>query len=384
MFKLSQFFPREFEKALHWLGQSEWLRIECDDEVGTKAHIMQSIPILNSHIEKYGKATIDKAHRLLSTYATLSSSSCFFVYSLSKAHVYGPKLFRPTYDMCLGFEKTKCNITFEEYQQPFPVIFFEIPPDYQQRLKDQYGAKNVPSYVISLKHSSQCICATAFFHMDNQIVNIMGPRKKYRHIEDGFTKNRGNSSDLDFLRHKMGDEFVNRWKETQEDTYQSITNYQLSDSDFIVAEICQRLAINFSTMMVMYGIKKPRPLEPNKVERSRRQVKNKKGNPKKKAKAKDYLSKAVYLVEFEQDVEFYEIKESDEQLEQLQIEEGIDREKRKSPRTHWRMGYWKIQRCGPRLSETKRIFIRPVLVMAKNFLGELGDTSATYTGKKRA
>jgi hypothetical protein len=45
---------------------------------------------------------------------------------------------------------------------------------------------------------------------------------------------------------------------------------------------------------------------------------------------------------------------------------------------HWRRGHWRGQRYGPQLSLLKRILIKPVLVHAAHFLGQLSGTKAVY------
>jgi hypothetical protein len=49
-------------------------------------------------------------------------------------------------------------------------------------------------------------------------------------------------------------------------------------------------------------------------------------------------------------------------------------------RSHWRRGHWRVQRYGIGFRESKRILIKPVLVRADKFTGDVANTVTVYRG----
>jgi hypothetical protein len=47
--------------------------------------------------------------------------------------------------------------------------------------------------------------------------------------------------------------------------------------------------------------------------------------------------------------------------------------------SHWRRGHWCMQPCGPRNSQRRLLFRRPVLVRSDLFVGDTTDTTVSYS-----
>jgi hypothetical protein len=85
----------------------------------------------------------------------------------------------------------------------------------------------------------------------------------------------------------------------------------------------------------------------------------------KAGRAKALLDAEINLVEFEQDVVLYDRRQ------EPGSGNGGDGGLR---RPHWRRGHFRRQSFGQARSERKLIFIRPVLVNAAHFQGDIADT----------
>lgn len=287
--------------------------------------------------------------------------------TLSKALAGGPKIFRPTAMQCEALQHSEARFAFKDYKQPFPVIILEIPDAYREQLKSKYKIDESPKYVfVHHDDKNRFITVSSFYSKNNIITHVTPDRVEYETIESSLIKNR------------------TRRKDNLEVSNESVIlpnnpNIQGStDAEFDAAENVQRLGINFAMMMSLYTVKVTGPLDPSNYkiwERDARATRNG-GLPTNKAKeARDKLAAALHVVEFDQQVSFY-----DEVEEKIEVAQGVDIEAlHKSPRSHWRRGHFAMQACGVGRRERKMIFRKPLLVRAKYFLGDVKDASVTYT-----
>lgn len=271
--------------------------------------------------------------------------------TLAKALADGPKIFRPTALQCEALENAEARYSFKDYKQPFPVITLEIPDEYSNQLKEKYKIENSPKYVL-VNHDEQkrFINVSAFYSKNSIITHITPDRAEYDTIEDSLVKNR------DRRNNRVEDDL---------------------NGEFDAAENVQRLAINFAMMMSLYTLKEIVPLDPLNFriwQQDARPIKN--GVITKRAvDAQRKLAAAMHLIQFDQSVEFY-----DEIEENVEIGQSVDIDKlHRSPKSHWRRGHFAMQPCGVGRLERKMIFRKPVLVRAKYFLGDIKDSSVTYT-----
>lgn len=292
--------------------------------------------------------------------------------TLAKALADGPKIFRPTPEQCEALENAEARYSFSDYKQPFPVIILEIPQHYREILKAKYGTEDAPKFVlVNHDDKNKFIAVSAFYSKSNIITHITPDREEYKTIEDSLTKNRERRQDSVSM--------------TPEGQFVIPGNPELqnsSEAEFDAAENVQRLAVNFAMMMSLYTVKIAGPLDPAKFKEWEYEARavRRGGEPTNRAKeAQIKLAAALHVIEFEQHVEFY-----DEIEEPVEVGQGVDIEQlHKSPRSHWRRGHFVNQPCGVGNLGRKMIFRKPILVRAKYFLGDIKDSSVTYTMKPR-
>lgn len=272
--------------------------------------------------------------------------------TLAKSLAGGPKIFRPSPLQCEALQNAEARYSFDDYKQPFPVIILEIPQEYRLQLKEKYEIVDAPKFVfINHDDKNKFINVSSFYSKNNIITHITPSREEYQTIEASLTKNRDRRKNE-----------INRNE----------------DREFEAAETVQRLGINFAMMMSLYTVKDSGPIDPSqyKIWQNDAKGKRKSGEPSNKAvEAKKKLAANINLIEFDQNVEFF-----DEVEENVEIAQGVDIDKlHKSPKSHWRRGHFAMQACGVGRRERKMIFRKPLLVRARYFIGEMKDSSVTYT-----
>jgi len=331
---IENFFPSRYNKQLRWLGRREWVSFDTNPQGVEIAVNAESLIPTQKEVEEFGHQTIRDAIESTKRLAPTGVDKTF-LYIAAKSLASGHKLFQPDLDHCLAIENTEINISIADYEQPFPVLIIELPKLYRDLLERRYSTE-APKYVISFKETN-IVCAIAWFNPDNVIVNSLTNRPEYKTIEHAFKLTRPEK--------------------------------QFRETDFEVAELVQRLAYNFSLLMTVYGVRIN--LSNNEAIRKQQKLARSK-NARKAERAKRLLDEkvAVYLCEFEQNIKLYDTDKSEASKEY-----GDSRE---SPAPHWRRGHFKMQPYGPKAELRKKIFIKPILVMASNFAGDLADTAVTY------
>jgi hypothetical protein len=115
--------------------------------------------------------------------------------------------------------------------------------------------------------------------------------------------------------------------------------------------------------MTHHGVQELGPVDPASHARLLRNARRK--NRGKAERASRLLDAEISLLGFEQDVVLHDHHQSHAS------DSGADGGTR---RPHWRRGHFRRQPVGPARSERKLIFIRPVLVNAAHFHGDIADT----------
>lgn len=350
---LSHIFSKEHHAACKWLGTKDWLKLNVDEDGSIDYHIEDNLYISETDNDRFHPADISNAHRLLQSYAASNAACCFFLATFSKMLADGPKLYQPTLEHCLAMQHTECSFEFDYYQQPYPVTLIELPKEYLQQIKHEFDISVVPRYVFCYRHETGVIAAAAWFGPHNSVVNTLAPRADFKTVEDAIRAN----------------------TEIILPTYGPIDD-KSTDVDYKVADLVQRLALNFSMALVLGGCKVQGPLS-GSHDKHVRALKNPKANIKKKERARDYMLAPVYVIGFEQETSFYDIEH--------EPATGDNREgSHASPKPHWRRGFYRKQHYGPQNSLTKVVYIKPVMVMKHLFVGDVSNTSATYKLKDKS
>lgn len=336
------FTGRETIGPLAWLGRRDWIEFTYssfkDRTVSTRPRPLEITP---EERAKYPKEHWVKVQEIVDA-ATFDVVNSFMIAALAKSIAGGPKIFQPNYDDCIALEHQECSMTFTDYKQPYPVIIIEIPKQYKQRLAQLYQLPTGPSHVL-VHHDPEkgFVNVHAFFSRQNVLSHITPARSEYQKVEDAITLNK--------VKHEGQ-----------------------TKSEFEVAETVQRIAINFCMIMVLAGVRQTGPLEPDHYAKAKKMASRKDKHH--RELGKKLLDSAMFKIEWiDQKIKLFE-----EEFIQPRQPRTDGEGTHASPKPHWRRGHYRHQACGVQLMVRKLVFIKPVLVMAGFYSGEIGETSVTY------
>ena len=256
----------------------------------------------------------------------IQSLLLYELHAQSKALAEGPKLLCPTAEQCEALEHVDVNISFDDYVQPFPTFLLELPLEYRCKLADRFQIE-CPQLVLT-HHDARTKYIVSFRTGGNACVStchLMSPR--WKTVEEALRFGVEEGNDLD------------------------------------QGEVIQRVALNFGLLMTYYGVRDLGPADPQSHATHMRNARRK--NQGKAERARRLLDGEINVIEFEQDVVVYDRSET-----QQSDSEGDG----STRRTHWRRGHFRRQVCGHARSARKLIFIKPILVNAHRFQGDVADT----------
>ena len=398
---IDRLFPTKHHLGLKFLGHKDWLKVWIDPEKGIQCKVNKDFVVTAADTCRTKPADIQDARTLLENHCDRDTSSAFFLYKVAKAIADGPKLFRPTFEQCLALEHTSINFGFEDYHQPFPTVILELPKEYRERIKQEYKVPFAPSFVLAHKFKeANVLTVSSWFSHTNVIVNVLGASPDYPTIEDALVANRQKYNSqtppaFDKLKDALGvDEAKRIWGEPAGPDSEGFT----PDIEFNVAELVQRLGINFSMMMTLLGVQVVGPVNhtEEKLLKFRRTLGNKKANKEDKERAARMLAGATYLTKFVQNINFYEV-----QVPASHRNKEGDGNSGKMLKWHWRKGHYQHYWISQDHPEFERAFIMPnppgmnnrrklwkfkegKMVHQDLFEkqgGDLAETTVIYTGK---
>ena len=249
---LEKLYETRFHVALKILGRKDWVDIRVNPETGASTHLNE-ITFTSEEERKYSADDLKLVKELVRR-AKFSAADLFHVLSVSKAIADGPKLFRPTVEQCEALENTEIKVPFDFYQQPFPTVIIEIPREYRQKIFELHKVES-PQYIICYHDSkSKVIAVNAWFSPLNTIVNIMSPRKKFATIEDSLIHNRLQNKTLEDRFKQIREELkLNDEQLTKAVQFNASLFDEEDTKEFEIAELGQRLGINFSLMMLCWA-----------------------------------------------------------------------------------------------------------------------------------
>jgi hypothetical protein len=314
--------PSELIAPLKLLGKYDWLRWRSLDTSPPMTRLEVQIPpdpALVPHRRLI--ARLEQA-------AEEQSVTLFRFYVLSKALAEGPKLLRPTTEQCVALEQVDVNVSFDDYQQPFPTFLLELPEPYRRSLAERFGVESPEVVVTHHDRRTRYIISSCERPVSGTtVINIMSPQPGRTTIEEALRFRVEEGSDLD------------------------------------QGEVVERIAFNLGLLMTHYGVRDIGPVDP---ESHAKHIRNARRAKRAKAeRARALLDAEINLVEFEQDVVFYDRHQ--EARPESEGDGGVRR-------PHWRRGHFRRQPFGQARSERRLIFIRPVLVKAAHFHGDIADT----------
>lgn len=317
-------------QALTWLGKREWIAYKDHPErraVSAEprnfvynprqgAVIPEgSVVVSKKEMEAYPEDHWTMVNEIVRA-LHYDMVATFWFDTLSKSLAGGPKLFRPTVEQCVALEHTSATFPFDMYRQPYPVIILEIPEGYRDHLKEKYGVTGTPSHVlVNHNEKDNYIVVSSFVTRENIIMHLTPKRTEYETIEDSITKNR------------------DRRKEHITTGPASLVIPPSDEAEFDAAENVQRLGMNFAMMMTLLGVKNTGVINPAEYRQWQQEARavRRGGIPTHRAvEAKEKLTAAMYLLQFEQKIEFY-----DEIEENVEVSDAVELERlHKSPRPH--------------------------------------------------
>lgn len=220
------------------------------------------------------------------------------------------------------------NVSFDDYEQPFSTFLLELPQEYRRRLTERFG-EECPVVVVTHhdRRSKYIITCCERVDSKNNAMTIMSPKPGWKTIEDALRFSVEEGNDLD------------------------------------QAEVVQRIALNFGLLMTHYGVTDIGPIDPASHAKHLRNARR--SNRAKAERARALLDAEINLIQFEQDVVLYDRHPGP------RSDAEVDGEQR---RPHWRRGHFRRQPFGHARAERKLIFVKPVLVNAARFHGDIADT----------
>lgn len=341
---MTDLVPELFLAPLRWLGQHDWLTyrpIQSSDKFHRSRAAITPPKIMPLDVRRFVQ--------YMRSYPLLMHR-WHYLYGLSKALASGPKLIRPTYEQCTALANCEANLPFADYEQPYPVVIVELPPQWQHEQGEQLmqhqgdipgGWTKPPKYVVAFHDKENGylrIDVVADAERGFDWYNVISPLHQGHTIEESLNA------------------------ESPE-----------SGPDLDQALINERLAVNLCLMMTCYGVRDAGPLH-LKTPKTRRK-RAEKNREQERAKM---LARNVSLLEFNQKVMFFNQHESP--VDEREGEIGTHA----SPRPHWRRGHFRRVPWGQGRAARKLVFIRPTLVSRRFFAGDIGDTTTTYEGRTMA
>jgi hypothetical protein len=312
--------PDELITPLKILGKYDWLRWTPMDTSPPSTALEVRFPT--------DPALLNYPHllALIRRLLPIQSILLYELYAQSKALAEGPKLLCPTAEQCEALEHVDVNISFDDYVQPFPTFILELPLEYRRKLAERFQVE-CPELVLT-HHDARTKYILSFRSGGNACVStchLMSPR----------------------------------WKTVEEALRFSIEE----GNDLDQSEVIQRVALNFGLLMTYYGVRDLGPADPLSHATHLRNARRR--NRGKADRARHLLDAEINIIEFEQDVVVYDRSET---------QRGDSEGDESARRTHWRRGHFRRQVCGHARTERKLIFIKPILVNAHRFQGDVADT----------
>lgn len=329
---MRQIVPKELIRPLTILGKHDWLSWRPNHteppSTGYELHIPDD-PALDDHED-----VIDRIH-MIKRYDNFLLCKLF---AHSKALAAGPKLLRPTSEQCEALNHVDVNVAFDEYEQPFPVFIMEVPAEFRLQLSERFG-EVCPRFVTNLHdRRSQYIFSFCEQGPDGGGTgNIMSPRRYWKTIEEAlrFSIDEGN--------------------------------------DIQLGEVLQRVAVNFGLLLTRFGAKDLGPVDPAAHAKNCRNANRK--SKRKADRAKALLAATMNLIDFEQEVVFFENVKTSEPNPDA---DGAMK------RPHWRRGHFRRQPCGEGRKQRKLIFVKPCFINSAFFHGDHCDTEYRIHSQQRS
>lgn len=341
--------PNSRIEPLAWLGKTDWL---TPSGIGYKHSREESQLLLNKAV-RFGDEFAEHVRAIVTLSTSPEKAATTGLDSTHYAHMFflaskvlasGQKTIRLSTGWCEAFENTELTLPFREYKQPFQTMVVELPLNYVKEKRVPESA-DYPEYVaVHLDEVNHVLLVQIGFH-DSQ-----------NHLPIPFSPD-------DDLEHVLNNLSV---KPSAEADYSKAPGVETYIAHFV------RIALNAVIAMV-YGTgwhkRDPTYLEKEKAAKL-----------KAKAKSTDFATARRAKLRLGAQAEIYEFDQETEAFleEQPSRPDGSSEPTGTIKKPHWRRGHWRRQPVGPKRLERELRWIRPVLIHADRFKGDVKDTSTSY------
>jgi len=268
------------------------------------------------------------AIQMVQTVLAMGASSCIETLVMSRTLAEGPKVF--TFDAltCEALENFDLSISTADYQQPFPSVVIELPPDYSRKRVVPFDAGQHSPDFVTVRHEPAAHCVMVTMHMtSHQVLTRLLKLDPAWTVEEMWHKGQRSWDAKDSL--------------------------EMTPEEKALGSVLSKMALNVCLLATAYGVRCLGPANPSHYERLKRQVKvaAKKGGEQQERAERELRTAAVRYA-FAQEITLF----------QRETAEGDSGRGGWTVTPHWRRGHWRWQPCGPGRSERRRIAIPSVLV----------------------
>lgn len=328
---MTSFVIRSLNQPLRELGKTRWITFSVDPD--TSANVSM---VVHNSVFRQVLGSLSPSHRRLLNNVREALSPVFLgnLAAVSKLLADGPKIFCPTMAQCEAMEQVSIELTVSDYQQAFPAMAIELPIAY-------VNTRKTPRRIVIYHDDTQNIICTHY--------GVIG--------QGGLEGTLINDSEATI----------------EEQLSRVVFDDTPENSDALVRNrLAERVAINCMLALTQYNTRLS-PFNPLRLKQLRADIKS--ASVKIASSARDAILGEFEVIGFTQEIDFIDKDETSRQ------ETSSPSLRTLTP--HWRKGHWRRQRYGTQRSETKLIFIKPMLIRRDQFKGDVANTSVTYSGKAR-
>jgi len=249
----------------------------------------------------------------------------------------GPKVFRPTLEQCLAMEQVAPRIAISDYSQPYPVMVVDFPEEYQKRRACEYGfldgvSVNAPACLLIGAYGEPPWTIWLEMVLDGNTSIVWALLPTDPTIEDGIES----GHDLYLPENMVPSSFGAQQRQVVTGVMRLGTNAMLLLSDLGCSHLGPTNPSHYRRLEHFATVARKRKSGIVEADRN--------------------LRLAPQLYGLPQDIILHAEERTNTDSPASNGEPDAPR------RPHWRRGHWKMQACGPNLSQHRRLFIKPVLV----------------------
>lgn len=344
--------PANRIEPLAWLGKTDWLK----PNRGGYEHSRNQLQLLLNRSLRLGRDFANQIREIINLSISpeignapgmlASAQYAHIFYMASKILATGRKTIRLSSDWCEAFEETELTLRFRDYKQPYSTMVVELPANYAQA-KRVPGSTDYP-VCVALHHEESANVLLVEVVFANSQSNLLVPFSPDDQVED-------------VLRNVLV-------QPNQEADYAGMPQAE----NYLAAYM--RIGLNAVVSMV-YGTDWEK-VDLTATERRAKRRHKEQTNSRDAATAE---RAGLRLRTFPEVFQFHQTIEAfAEEIETPFSEARGDGPPRKP---HWRRGHWRQQPVGQGRMERRLLWIRPVLVNASRFTGDLKDTTTTYVAE---